>query len=306
MQEERGILQVGKALRLKLLTAVNRSLVFELGRAGRRRRKGLADNTVSSLISSPLAITTDRLITSADMGRYRHTAKSGTILGRLLLETRASLSCCGKSVIIKTHLQETYYRWVIISIILSVDSPPQYLFFLIIPIPTIIWSCNDNNNIANSANLLKKTRSFLLTCGHCSRTSKSTKKLPISSDSKSDNLPTKEVLVVSQYRSRDFPPSKRLLTTSIPSHPIPSTTTNPTMCNGEHGRISQGGTIAILKPVSPPPPPNTRPTTLPQRELSLRLAQDSGKTIATINGLDASDLQNSHFIIQSVISSERT
>ena len=54
------------------------------------------------------------------------------------------------------------------------------------------------------------------------------------------------------------------------------------MCNGEVGRASVGGTIAILKPTTTAGGP-----ALP-RELSLRLIddQDTGATAAAIDGLD--------------------
>lgn len=65
------------------------------------------------------------------------------------------------------------------------------------------------------------------------------------------------------------------------------------MCNGETGRASNGGTIAILKPSATTSRPPIR------RELSLRLATDisNGQTIATFGGLDEGHA-DSHVVIQ--------
>nr|POE77520.1 hypothetical protein CFP56_09167 [Quercus suber] len=55
------------------------------------------------------------------------------------------------------------------------------------------------------------------------------------------------------------------------------------MCNGETGRDSQGGTIAIIMPLSTANRPHL------QRQLSLRFAQDSYSTNASIDGIEACD-----------------
>ena len=68
------------------------------------------------------------------------------------------------------------------------------------------------------------------------------------------------------------------------------------MCNGDSSRVSNGGTIAILKPSSTTM--SNRPVL--RRELSLRLENDSlhGQTRATFVGLDGTDLNGSHVVIQ--------
>jgi hypothetical protein len=66
------------------------------------------------------------------------------------------------------------------------------------------------------------------------------------------------------------------------------------MCEGEQGRPSSGGTIAVLTP-------RDSLQRLPlKRELSLRLATDvhNGQTTATFNFLAAEHLNGSHVVIQ--------
>ena len=65
------------------------------------------------------------------------------------------------------------------------------------------------------------------------------------------------------------------------------------MCNGESGRASQGGAVVVLKPANTPEGP------VIQRELSLRLSDDSsnGTTTALLSGQDWQS-SGGHIVIQ--------
>ncbi|KAH9822877.1 hypothetical protein Tdes44962_MAKER00705 [Teratosphaeria destructans] len=65
------------------------------------------------------------------------------------------------------------------------------------------------------------------------------------------------------------------------------------MCNGQSSRTSQGGTIAILKPI-----PRVEWTPL-KRDLALRIAEDAstGRTNASIDGLGAFRSRDARVVI---------